>query len=111
MRKELGLYANIRPVKSYDNLLSISPLKEEKIKDVDFVVFRELTGGIYFGKPQGRSDDGESAVDTCLYSKDEILRITRFAFDAARKRQKKVTLVDKANVLATSQLWRDTVKK
>ena len=111
MRKELGLYANIRPVKSYPGLLGISPLKEEKVKGVDFVVFRELTGGIYFGKPQGRSKNGEIAYDTCQYSKDEILRITKLAFEAARKRKMKVTLVDKANVLETSRLWRETVKE
>jgi len=111
MRKKLGLFANVRPVTSYDPLLSISPLKEEIIKDVDFVVFRELTGGIYFGEPRGRSEDGNSAFDTCNYSKSEINRISRLAFEAAQNRRKHVTLVDKANVLATSRLWRETVKE
>lgn len=110
MRKKLGLFCNIRPVESYDALLSISPLKEEIIKGVDFVVFRELTGGIYFGQPRGRSEDGNSAFDTCNYSKEEILRVSKLAFEAALNRDKHVTLVDKANVLATSRLWRETVQ-
>lgn len=111
MRKKLGLFANVRPVKSYRALLPISPLKEEIIDGTDFVVFRELTSGIYFGQPRGRSEDGKSAFDTCNYSSDEIIRISRLAFDAARNRNKKVTLVDKANVLATSRLWRETVQE
>ncbi|ELR72130.1 3-isopropylmalate dehydrogenase [Fulvivirga imtechensis AK7] len=111
MRKKLGLFANVRPVKSYKALLPISPLKEEIIDGTDFVVFRELTSGIYFGQPRGRSEDGKSAFDTCNYSSDEIIRIARLAFDAARNRNKKVTLVDKANVLATSRLWRETVQE
>lgn len=109
MRKKLGLFANVRPVNSYDVLLPISPLKEEIIKGTDFVVFRELTGGIYFGEPRGRSEDGNTAFDTCVYSKHEIERVAHYAFKAAEKRRKKVTLVDKANVLATSRLWRETV--
>lgn len=111
MRKKLGLFANVRPVKSYKALLPISPLKEEIIDGTDFVVFRELTGGIYFGQPRGRSEDGKSAFDTCNYSVDEITRVTRLAFEAARLRKKRVTLVDKANVLATSRLWRETVQE
>jgi len=110
MRKNLGLFANVRPVSSYDALLPISPLKEHIIKGTDFVVFRELTGGIYFGEPRGRSEDGQTAFDSCVYSRSEIERITHLAFKAAEKRRKKVTLVDKANVLATSRLWRETVK-
>jgi 3-isopropylmalate dehydrogenase len=86
----------------------LSPLKEEKIKGVDFVIYRELTGGIYFGE-KGRKDD--TAYDHCVYSREEIARITILAFDAARLRRKKVTLVDKANVLETSRLWRDEVKR
>ncbi len=109
MRSNLGLYANIRPVKSYDALLDASPLKHERIKGVDFVVVRELISGIYFGKPRGRSEDRSIAYDTCVYSKEEILRITEKAFQFARNRKKKVTLLDKANVLATSRLWRETV--
>lgn len=111
MRKNLGLFANVRPVSSYDALLPISPLKEHIIKGTDFVVFRELTGGIYFGEPRGRSEDGNTAFDSCVYSKSEIERITHLAFKAAEKRRKKVTLVDKANVLATSRLWREIVKE
>ena len=109
MRAALGLYANIRPVKSYDALLEASPLKTERIKGVDFVVVRELISGIYFGKPRGRSEDQTIAYDTCVYTKDEILRITEKAFQFAMNRRKKVTLLDKANVLATSRLWRETV--
>jgi len=111
MRKTLELFANVRPVKSYDKLLHISPLKEENIKGTDFVVFRELTGGIYFGEPRGRSENGETAFDSCVYNKKEITQITHKAFEAAELRDKKVTLVDKANVLATSRLWRETVKE
>jgi len=109
MRKQLGLFANVRPVKSYEKLLHISPLKESRVANVDFVVFRELTGGIYFGEPRGRSEDGTKAFDTCIYSKHEITRIAKLAFEAAGSRNKRVTLVDKANVLATSRLWRETV--
>ncbi|MFO0467713.1 MAG: 3-isopropylmalate dehydrogenase [Bacteroidota bacterium] len=108
LRKSLGLFANVRPVTTYPTLLSLSPLKEEKIKGVDFVIYRELTGGIYFGE-KGRKDD--TAFDHCVYSREEIARITILAFDAARLRRKKVTLVDKANVLETSRLWRDEVKR
>jgi len=108
LRKSLGLFANVRPVTTYQTLLSLSPLKEEKIKGVDFVIYRELTGGIYFGE-KGRKDD--MAYDHCVYSREEIARITILAFEAARLRRKKVTLVDKANVLETSRLWRDEVKR
>ncbi|MEM6842155.1 MAG: 3-isopropylmalate dehydrogenase [Bacteroidota bacterium] len=111
MRKKLGLFSNVRPIKSYPAISSISPLKADIIEGVDFVVFRELTGGIYFGEPRGRSESGDIAFDTCLYSKDEIRRITKLAFEAAMKRKRKVTLVDKANVLATSRLWRETVRE
>ncbi len=110
LRKTMGLYANIRPVKAYDNLLHISPLKKENIKDCDFVIYRELTGGIYFGKKE-RSADGQSATDECTYSVAEIELIAHKAFKAAQLRRKKLMLVDKANVLETSRLWRDTVKK
>ena len=111
MRKKLGLYANVRPVKSYEAISHISPLKEHIIKEVDFVVFRELTGGIYFGQPRGRNEAGDTAFDTCVYTKSEIEGVTKQAFDAAMKRRKMVTLVDKANVLATSRLWRETVRE
>lgn len=111
MRKSLGLYANIRPVEIYSKLIDRSPLKESVVKDVDLVVVRELTGGIYFGEPRGRSEDGRRAYDTALYSDVEIERISRIAFNMARKRKGLVTLVDKANVLATSRLWREVVTK
>ncbi len=109
MRKNLGLFANIRPVTTYEALASISPLKDEIIRGVDFVVFRELTGGIYFGEPRGRSEDGQAAFDSCVYAGYEIERIARLAFAAAQKRSGRLTLVDKANVLATSRLWREKV--
>jgi len=109
MRKELGLFANIRPVELFPSLAGRSPLKEEIIKGVDMVVVRELTGGIYFGEPRGRSEDGSKAYDTCVYSKPEVERISRVAFNMATGRRGVVTLVDKANVLATSRLWREVV--
>jgi 3-isopropylmalate dehydrogenase len=109
MRKELGLFGNIRPLTTYDALADISPLKNHVIQGVDFVVFRELTGGIYFGEPRGRTENGETAFDTCVYSKFEVRRIAKLAFEAAMQRAKRLTLVDKANVLASSRLWRETV--
>jgi 3-isopropylmalate dehydrogenase len=109
IRKALGLYANIRPVKCFDTIAHKSPLTPDRIKGVDFIVVRELTGGIYFGEPRGRSEDGNTAFDSMVYSKEEILRVSKIAFDLAMTRRKKVTLVDKANVLATSRLWRETV--
>jgi 3-isopropylmalate dehydrogenase len=109
MRRQLGLFGNIRPVTTYEALADMSPLKNDVIKGVDFVVFRELTGGIYFGEPRGRTENGETAFDTCVYSKDEVQRIAKLAFEAAGKRNNHLTLVDKANVLATSRLWRETV--
>ena len=111
MRKRLGLFANIRPVISFNSLIDKSPLKREIIKGVDFVCLRELTGGLYFGKPQGRSEDGKIAYDTCVYSKHEIQRIMKLGFEMAGKRRKKLTLVDKANVLASSRLWRETAQE
>jgi 3-isopropylmalate dehydrogenase len=110
IRKSLGLFANIRPIKTYPLLYKTSPLKEELLANVDFVVYRELTGGIYFGN-KGRKGDGNIAFDDCSYSRDEISRIGRIAFDAARNRKKKLTLVDKANVLETSRLWREEIKR
>jgi 3-isopropylmalate dehydrogenase len=108
LRKTMGLFSNIRPIKVYDTLLKMSPLKEERIKGVDFVIYRELTGGIYFGKKE-RTET--SASDLCEYAIHEIERIAHQAFQAAQSRRKKLTLVDKANVLESSKLWRDTVKK
>jgi 3-isopropylmalate dehydrogenase len=110
IRKSLGLFANIRPVKTYPVLDPVSPLKEHLLKGVDFVVYRELTGGIYFGE-KGRSGDGKKAWDHCNYSVREIERIARMAFESASMRRKKLTLVDKANVIETSRLWRETVQR
>ncbi len=110
MRKSLGLYANIRPISVFSSLTDRSPLKKTVVEDVDFVVVRELTGGIYFGK-KGRSKDKKSAYDICTYSKDEITRITKIAFNLALKRNRKITVVDKANVLETSRLWRETINE
>lgn len=110
LRKALGLFANIRPVTSYKSLLKLSPLKAEIVDGVDLVIIRELTGGIYFGEKH-RSKDGQSAYDTCTYSVEEIQRVAHLAFEQALHRRKKVTLVDKANVLETSRLWRSTVKE
>lgn len=109
MRRELGLYANLRPVAPFPTLLERSPLKKERIAGADLMIVRELTGGLYFGEPRGRSENGESAFDTCVYTRTEIERIARKAFELAGMRKGKVTLVDKANVLATSRLWRETV--
>lgn len=109
LRKALGLYANIRPIEIFPSVAEKSPLKAEIIKDVNFVVVRELIGGIYFGK-RGRTDNGNSAFDTSEYSKKEIIRISEYGFRMAQKRNKKLTVVDKANVLETSRLWRETVQ-
>jgi 3-isopropylmalate dehydrogenase len=111
LRKGMGLYANLRPVAVTEALAHTSPLKPELVKDVDVMVVRELTGGVYFGKPskQWRERRGRAAVDTMIYREHEIERVTRLAFELARGRRNKVTSVDKANVLATSRLWRDVV--
>ncbi len=111
MRKRLGLFGNIRPVVTFPSLIHKSPLRKELVEGVDFVVIRELTGGIYFGEPRGRSEDGNKAYDTCVYSKEEIVRVTKLALELARTRRKKLCAVDKANVLATSRLWRETVQE
>jgi 3-isopropylmalate dehydrogenase len=110
LRKSLQLFANIRPVTTYPALQHLSPLKAKNLEGVDFIIYRELTGGIYFGKKE-LSADGTQASDDCVYSTDEITRIAQLAFQAARKRRKKLTLVDKANVLETSRLWRKVVKE
>ncbi len=109
MRQELGLFANIRPVKAWDSLADASPLRPERVIGTDMVIIRELIGGIYFGEPRGRNEKGDKAFDTCVYDRSSILRITETAFQHAYRRRKKVTLVDKANVLATSRLWREVV--
>jgi len=108
LRKDLSLYANIRPCKPYPALIERAPLKAERLDGVDFVVMRELTGGIYFGD-KGRDDRG--AFDECRYSEVEVERIAVKAFDLAMTRRKKVTSVDKSNVLETSRLWREVVVK
>ena len=110
LRKTLQLYANIRPVTTYPTLQFLSPLKSKNIEDVDFVIFRELTGGIYFGDKE-LSEDGNKASDTCVYSREEIERVAELAFEAAQQRKKHLTLVDKANVLETSRLWRKVVQE
>ena len=116
LRKALGLFANLRPAKCFKELTSASTLREEVVSGLDLVIVRELTGDIYFGTPRGRrtAPDGNfpgapEAFDTMRYTVPEVERIARVAFEAARKRRGKVTSVDKANVLETSQLWRDTV--
>jgi len=108
LRKELELFANIRPVKAYETLLGKSPLKKQSIEGTDISIYRELTGGIYFGEKR-LSEDGNTASDLCEYSRYEIERIAHLAFKAAQTRKKKVTLVDKANVLESSRLWRKVV--
>ena len=111
MRKALGLFANIRPLVVYDSLAGRSPLKTEIVKGADFVCVRELTGGMYFGRPQGRSEDGNTAYDTCVYTREEVERILHLAFGLARTRRKQLTVVDKANVIATSRLWRQIAQE
>lgn len=114
LRKELGLFANLRPAKIYPVLSDASTLKKEVIDGVDIMVIRELTGGLYFGTPRGveKLPDGtERGVNTMVYTTPEIERIAKIAFDVARKRGKKVTSVDKANVLETTELWRKVVTR
>ncbi|MGA1225853.1 MAG: 3-isopropylmalate dehydrogenase [Tamlana sp.] len=110
LRKTLGLYANIRPVIAYEDLLNKSSLKKNQIKDTNILIYRELTGGIYFGEKK-LSDDGNIASDICEYSREEVERIAHLAFKAAQARKRKVTLVDKANVLESSRLWRRVVQE
>lgn len=109
MRKELGLYANLRPIKLFDELLEASSIKPEILRGSDILFFRELTGDIYFGE-KGRRDNGDTAFDIAAYSRYEVERITRKAFEAARTRSKKLCSVDKANVLESSRLWREVVQ-
>jgi 3-isopropylmalate dehydrogenase len=107
LRKSLGLYANIRPAKVYDALINSSTLKKEVLEGTDFIVLRELTGGIYFGEPRGFDD--KRGFNTMVYTREEVERIARMAFKFADDRNKKVTSVDKANVLEVSQFWRNIV--
>ena len=111
MRKRLGLYANIRPVTTFPSLIHKSPLRADLVEGADLICIRELTGGIYFGRPQGRSEDGTTAYDTCIYTVEEIERILRLSYNFALKRRKKLTVIDKANVLSTSRLWRQVSKR
>lgn len=111
LRKHLDLFANLRPIKVYPALANNTPLKKEIVSGVDCMFIRELTSGIYFGKPRERRDNGKTAVDTALYKQSEVERIAKVAFETAMKRSKKLVSVDKANVLETSRLWRETVDK
>ncbi|MCL4144799.1 UNVERIFIED_CONTAM: hypothetical protein GTU68_012925 [Idotea baltica] len=109
MRKKLGLFANVRPTFTFPSLLDKSPLKRERIEGTDLVFLRELTGGIYFGE-KGRRDGGETAFDNCVYTRAEVQRLAKKGFELAMTRSKKLCCVDKANVLETSRLWRETVQ-
>jgi 3-isopropylmalate dehydrogenase len=114
IRKELGLFANLRPASVFPALIDASPLRREVVEGIDLLVVRELTGGLYFGEPRGReafADGGERAVNTMVYTTREIERVARVAFDVARKRRRRLTSVDKANVLVVSQLWREVVTR
>lgn len=108
MRRKLGLFANIRPVETFKELIHLSPLKRELVEGADFVCIRELTGGMYFGE---KKEGEDYAYDTNAYSREEVERILRVAYDYARRRNKHLTVVDKANVLASSRLWRATAQK
>jgi len=110
LRKSLQLFANIRPISTYASLHHLSPIKSKNLEGVDFIIFRELTGGIYFGKKETNAEQTQ-AMDDCTYTKNEIERIAHLAFQSAQKRRKKLTLVDKANVLETSRLWRKIVQE
>jgi 3-isopropylmalate dehydrogenase len=110
LRKSLQLFANIRPINTFPALHHLSPLKDKQLEGVDFIIYRELTGGIYFGKKEVNTDYTE-ASDLCVYTKGEIERIAHPAFRSAQQRRKKLTLVDKANVLETSRLWRKVVQE
>jgi 3-isopropylmalate dehydrogenase len=109
IRKALGVYANLRPVRAYKSLLDSSPLKNELVDGVDMIIVRELTGGLYYGTPRGIDESGNFAVNTMSYSRPEIERVTRVAFRLAQSRRRKVASVDKSNVLEVSQLWRKVV--
>lgn len=111
IRKALGLFANLRPIKGFQNLLHASPLKEEVINGSDLLIVRELTGGLYFGTPSERLNGGEAVVDTLSYTRKEIERIVDKAFQAAQRRRQHLTSVDKANVLESSKLWREIVEE
>lgn len=109
MRQKLGLFANVRPTFTFPSLIDNSPLKRERIEGTDLIFLRELTGGIYFGD-KGRKDNGKTAFDTCTYTRAEVIRLAKKGFELAMTRSKKLCCVDKANVLETSRLWRETVQ-
>ena len=109
LRRELDVFANIRPLRAWPGLDDVSPLKAHVLAGTDLVIVRELTGGLYYGQPRGVAEDGASAINTMRYTREEITRVARVAFDLARRRRRHVTSVDKANVLEVSRLWRDVV--
>jgi 3-isopropylmalate dehydrogenase len=113
IRKAMGVYANLRPVKSFKALLDSSPLKNDRVDGTDMIIVRELCGGLYYGMPRGitGSGDTEQGLNTMVYTRAEVRRITKMAFELARNRRKKLTSVDKSNVLETSQLWRKVVEE
>ena len=111
MRKALGVYANLRPVRAIDALIETSPLRAEIVRGTDLLVVRELLGGVYFGEPRGISDDGQRAFNTMVYTAEEVRRVGRLAFELARERRGLVSSIDKANVLEVSQLWRRTMNE
>ncbi len=111
LRRALGGFANLRPAVSYESITAISPLRAEIVTGVEILIVRELLGGLYFGEPRGMKSEGSEAFNTMRYSVNEIERVAHVAFKAAQQRQRKVTSVDKANVLETSQLWRQTVTR
>ena len=114
LRKELGLFANLRPVQPHPELMGASPIKESRLEGTDMLILRELTGGIYFGQPREKrinANGEEEALDTMIYSESEVVRIAKLAFEIAGERRKHVTSIDKANVLESSRLWRKTVAK
>lgn len=110
MRKKLGLFANLRPMETYKSLIDKSPLKRELVEGAEFLCVRELTGGMYFGE-KGRRDNGNTAYDTNVYSRGEVERILKLAFEYAQRRRKHLTVVDKANVLESSRLWREVAQE
>ena len=109
MRQKLGLFANVRPTFTFPSLIDKSPLKRERIEGTDLIILRELTGGVYFGE-RGRKDNGNTAYDTMIYTRSEIQRLAKKGFEMAMGRSKKLCCVDKANVLESSRLWRETVQ-
>lgn len=111
LRKSLALHTNVRPTTIYASIQHLSPLKKERLEDVDFVIYRELSSGIYFGKKGYDDDEKTSAFDVCSYTEKEIETVARLAFEAAKNKKGKVTLIDKANVLETSRLWRNVVRR